>query len=332
MITKRITPLLILGLVFAGCGTAPLIERGKDGEPSAYNWETSLEGDHPLVGRIWSTKNNAFVSTKSLIAAANKVPLVLVGERHDQPDHHRLQAWIVANLAAPAVVGFEMLNESQEKAVNASSGSDELAETSKWDQSGWPDFAIYKPIFDAAFERGHQIKAIHPKRARLRALMMKPTSQPTDQTASQPADPATKMSAAGKAQLHRDIKVGHCGHASPKLLKAMVRAQVFKDRWMVDKIQAFRAKSTGVVIAGNGHVRKDYGMPNYIDHPSISIGLIEVSKERLNATEYSPNRYDFLWFTPRLDDVDACEKYKEALKKMQLRYKNKMKKNNHQTK
>ena len=98
---------------------------------------------------------------------------------------------------------------------------------------------------------------------------------------------------------------------------------------MVSKIQAFRADAQGVVIAGNGHVRKDYGMPNHIDQPHTSIGLVEVVGELKEVLDYAPERYDFVWFSPRLDDIDACEKYKEALRKMNLRFKSKTGKAKH---
>ena len=74
------------------------------------------------------------------------------------------------------------------------------------------------------------------------------------------------------------------------------------------------------MIAGNGHVRRDYGLPNHLDLETVSIGLIEVRSELMTPQDYAPERYDYVWFTPQLDDVDPCEKYREALENMKRRY------------
>jgi hypothetical protein len=56
----------------------------------------------------------------------------------------------------------------------------------------------------------------------------------------------------------------------------------------------------------------------------VSVAVLEVIPGRERAEEYAVDPgaaeagrlYDYLWFTPRLDDDDACEKYRRELEGM----------------
>jgi uncharacterized iron-regulated protein len=81
-----------------------------------------------------------------------------------------------------------------------------------------------------------------------------------------------------------------------------------------------------VLVAGAGHVRSDYGIPVYLtaiapDRQVVSIAFVEVDGlktkpdiyDLADATGRAP--FDYLWFTPRVDDEDACEKFKAQFEK-----------------
>src|SRR5215470_11936005 len=72
---------LALALVVAGCAKGGKIE-----------WESQVEQAHPLVGRIWDVWAGAFIGEDALVARLVASRFVLLGERHDNPDHHALQA------------------------------------------------------------------------------------------------------------------------------------------------------------------------------------------------------------------------------------------------
>ena len=76
--------------------------------------------------------------------------VLLLGEVHDNPAHHAEQAARVAALAPFALV-FEMLTAEQAALVTDDLRPDAaaLAEALGWADSGWPDFALYHPIFTA---------------------------------------------------------------------------------------------------------------------------------------------------------------------------------------
>jgi hypothetical protein len=95
------------------------------------------------------------VELADLIAAARDVDIVVLGEVHDNPEHHRNQAAVVAALQPGALV-FEMIPQASEDDVNrlraGGASRDEIAEALAWDESGWPDFAGYAEILEAAPE------------------------------------------------------------------------------------------------------------------------------------------------------------------------------------
>jgi uncharacterized iron-regulated protein len=75
-----------------------------------------------------------------------------------------------------------------------------------------------------------------------------------------------------------------------------------------------------VLIAGNGHVRKDRGVPWYLARlrpgaRSVSIGLLEVTDDMLEPAK-SPLPYDYVWFTPRVDDSEPCEAHDAELRRL----------------
>jgi len=63
-----------------------------------------------------------------------------------------------------------------------------------------------------------------------------------------------------------------------------------------------------VLLAGNGHVRKDIGMPTWLTsaerEQSVSLGLIE-SAARLAPGE-AEKRFDRAWLTSTAQRADPC--------------------------
>ena len=60
-----------------------------------------------------------------------------------------------------------------------------------------------------------------------------------------------------------------------------------------------------ILIAGNGHVRKDRGVPALLPG-TVSLGLIELKESRSDAAEYLAAPYDYLWFTAQVPRPDPC--------------------------
>lgn len=304
----------VLCAVTLACASTPKVAELQPEPNLVPEWETTILKSHPLVGRLWSTEAQRFVTTEALKQSVQASSMLFLGERHDHPDHHRVQARVLEFVAPKSTIAFEMLDEEDVPRIEGVREPEAFRKASEWDQSGWPKFDLYRPIFEVIYRRNLHILAAHPSRSRLMGMARAP-----DKYREENAARLGRISAGGQATLRRDIDRGHCGQANAAVVAMMMNAQTFKDEWMIKQLRHATGPQT-VVIAGNGHVRDDYGLQNHFDGPALSLGIIEVQADQMKAQDYDPQRYDFLFFTPRLDNLDPCEKYKEALKKMKEKY------------
>src|ERR1043166_2498265 len=104
------TRLLTLILYCIGCAVVP----------SSMSWKSPLGRDHPLTGHIWDVSAARFIDRETLVERLARADFILLGERHDNPDHHQLQAEVLRSLIAAGrrpAVGFEMLGLDDADAV-----------------------------------------------------------------------------------------------------------------------------------------------------------------------------------------------------------------------
>lgn len=314
---NRFVRTLIVALGAAGCAHPTSPAPAVAAAPAAPwadpgPWTSAFGVAHPLVGRIWDVANARYVTEDAMIADLKAADHVLLGEKHDNPDHHRLQGEIIAALAPPAVA-FEMLDHDDP--VDGPTDPDALAAAVGWDTSGWPPFAIYRPVFEALYAAHARVVAGHPTRDEVKTAMNDGfAALPAEATAGLALDRA--LADAAREDLSGEIVASHCGHASPEVVDKMIRAQVLKDAWMARALD--QAGPHSALVAGGGHARADRGVPWYLADPAASrtVQLVEV-----DDAEQDPAAYDrgarYLWFTPRVDDEDPCEAFRAQLEKME---------------
>src|SRR2546426_257781 len=126
-----------------------------------------LGHDHPLTGRIWNVAQGRFVAMNALAAAVSAARFALLGERHDHPEHHEFQAWLLRRMLESGrrpAVAFEMLDTTQAPALArhlATSPRDAagLGDAVGWRASGWPEWRLYQPIAEIALAAGLPVVA-----------------------------------------------------------------------------------------------------------------------------------------------------------------------------
>ena len=201
------------------------------------------------------------VSAEGHLPKVREADVYILGEVHDNPGHHQTQAEIVSLLAPKALV-FEMLSDAQALRIRPAmlENADELAATLDWADSGWPDFAMYFPIFEAAADSVIFGGALPRENVRQAvsdgaAAVFGPGASlfgldtPLDDT-EQTAREAGQMSA-------------HCDALPVSMLNGMVEAQRLRDAGLARAVIAAMNETGGpvAVITGNGHARKDWGIP-----------------------------------------------------------------------
>ncbi len=304
---------LHLPILLVACGGPPAPRLTPIGP-----WRSQAGLDHPLVGRAWA--DGAFIEVDSVPQRLATAHYVLIGEQHDHPDHHRLQAWMLGALlrAGPRTTAFEMLDDGDREATAQAKDPMGLAHAVAWDKSGWPAFELYIPVFQAIFAGDGTIVPAHPDHATLKGVM-------TDGLASWPDTRIVRLGLdrplppEQAAALAAEIVESHCGHAPPAMVPAMVTAQRVKDAWMAGRLAEAGERQPVVLIAGNGHTRRDRGVPAYLFHdprPALAVGLLPVHDEHTAPTDYPVEAYDLVIFTPRESDLDPCERFKAQLEAM----------------
>jgi uncharacterized iron-regulated protein len=326
VLKKYLTALvLIVGFVefaVSGCSVTP--------------WKSNFGRNHALTGRIWDISSARFIDRQSLVTRLARADFVLLGERHDNPDHHQLQAEILRSLIAlgrrPAV-GFEMFGLDDATAiadhlVAAPNDAAGLGRAVNWNKRGWPDWAMYQPIAEAALAAQLRIVATNLPLATGRKISRDGLAalEPSVRRALHLDRPLSDVMFAAMAA---DIRNAHCGYGSEESVKAMVDVQRARDAQMAQSLIAAGDAGSAILVAGAGHVRNDYGIPIHLTQKApgkqvISIAFLEVINQKPEPQNYAqtyPNGrlpFDYVWFTPRVDDEDPCEKFKaqfEHLKK-----------------
>lgn len=277
-------------------------------------------GDHPLVGTIVDVDTGDRIDADALGARLIDADFILIGEKHDNERHHQLQAALVHVLGADGAldaVAFEMVQMDRQleltEHLSREGGPDGLDATLGWDELGWPAWAWYAPIFEAAHDRGAELVAADLPKSGIGAVYRHGLDRAFKVEFLTRTGLDQPLSAAMAAELEQEMVDAHCGHELGDAAAAMVSVQRAKDAMMADRLARMTGDGRGVLIAGNGHVRADRGVPFYLqsvepDAQIVSIGLIEVEPDWQDVpTANMP--YDYVWVTPRAKpvDFDYCE-------------------------
>lgn len=291
--------------------------------PSTTEWSSTLDREHPLVGKVWSARQGALADEAALFQDLGQARFVLLGERHDNPDHHRLQARALQELVRggrrPQVV-FEMLElESQPDIARyrAQPGATAtgFAAVVSWEKSSWPPFVEYRPIFEVVFAAALPIVAGNLAHDSARALVKQGPSALSD-AKRQELRLDQAFPAALEARLLDELRASHCGHLPERLLAPMALAQHARDAQMA-RAMLGAGPDGAVLIAGSGHARIDRGVPYYLalDAASatvVSVAIVEVQRDQTDARSYADaGSFHYLWFTPRVSDDDPCAAFRK---------------------
>lgn len=235
------------------------------------------------------------------VAAQN---VMILGEVHDNPAHHAVQAAYVAELQPKAIV-FEMLTEDQAAQVTPEVRRDAaaLAGALNWAESGWPEFSMYYPIFQAAPDA--QIFGAQITRDASQAVLVEGAETVFGvEAALYGLDRnLTPDQQAAREALQMEA---HCNALPVDLLPGMVAIQRLRDAVLARSVlQAI--ESTGgpvAVITGNGHARRDWGVPAYIAEaaPDVEIWVLGQTEDDRPLE----GGFDEIKSAPAIERPDPC--------------------------
>ncbi len=260
--------------------------------------------------------SGAALDENALYAKLAAHEIVYVGEQHDKPLHHRIQAAVVAAVASSrpgTVVGFEMLSLDQQPTLdNYMAGSISEADFEKfWNKHWGYAFSMYKPIFDAIRTHGAKAVALNAPRAIVKQIARGGISSLTPAQRSQLPATINPISDPDYLKYVNDALDGH-GPMPPDMRRRMIEAQTAWNETMAETLQTARANGPAVVIAGSGHMIFNAGIAESIRYRSTASQTVvlpyPLDGERLPAKELmkrlrDPARDDkrfgsFFWLLP----------------------------------
>jgi uncharacterized iron-regulated protein len=247
-----------------------------------------------------------------LIAHAANEPtpgVLLLGEVHDNAAQHavRLEAFqaLLITGARPALLMEQFDREYQadiDKLRTARARVDAAAVIAAGAGSSNWNWAFYRPFIELALTYDLPIVAANVSRIEGRRVM----SQGLAASGFEAAIPTDISQALGTT-----IEASHCGMLDAATAQRMVPVQVARDQFMARLIEANAVRGV-VLLAGNGHVRKDLGVPRWLTAATRaktkSHGYLEAGDDTGAAKSGAANTaYDVVNFTPAQKRDDPCE-------------------------
>lgn len=290
----RVLSLLCAALWLCGCAaTSP-------GVTPLPAWQSPEGRADAQLGQIVELASGRTLTPQQLLDRLAEAPRLLIGEQHDNPDHHALQLWLLENLAARRASGsllLEMLNPDQQARVDALRAAlargerPELPAALAW-QPGW-DWAQYAALVDWALRQPAPLWAANLDREEIRRLY-----------AERPALAGQRSTRAAVSEaLLAQIRGSHCGLLPDSQLPAMLAVQQQRDRRMAERLRA--APTPAVLIAGAFHARRDLGVPLHLE----DLGAAEGARVLILAEVGKPvaaQAADYVWYTAAVPAEDHC--------------------------
>lgn len=269
--------------------------------PALPVWQSPQGLQHPELGQIVELATGAQLTPAQLLARLAAAPKVLVGERHDNPDHHALQLWLLRALATQRPQGsllLEMLTPDQQAkvdqvrtAIAAGQVPQDMLSALAW-QPGWA-WSLYGPLVQHALRQPYPLLAANLER---REIMQIYTQVPQLEGGASTASPVRDV-------LLAQIRQSHCNVLPESQLPAMLAVQQQRDRRMAEALRA--APEPSLLFAGTFHVRRDLGIPLHLQDLGAAHG-VQVLILAAVDTEVSAASADYVWYTPALPEQDLC--------------------------
>lgn len=316
----RLTCAIVVAAVLAGCAASSGV--------GANAAASSVDAEEP-----------------ALPTAARTADFVLLGELHDNVAQHRLRLRWLEELADvhPFALALEQLDADRQEALDRARETERVRETDHardsdprdarsvsasdpasrarrvaqaggFDFDGW-NWDLYRPAIELALRRGLPLVAAN----------LSPADTTRVRERREPAAPPPPGWGDDESEAMREsIRQGHCGLLPERVVEAMAVAQRTRDARIAQALADAHVR-TGlpvVLLAGNGHLRLDIGVPRHLAalRPGdriVSIAFLERADARDEAESVGAGRmpFDLVVRTPAQPREDPCAALRERLRR-----------------
>ncbi|KOC90182.1 iron-regulated protein [Winslowiella iniecta] len=262
-------------------------------QQSARQSEPQLEQSLAFSSRIESLRDNQPLSTAELVNRLSAAPMVIVGEKHDNADHHRIEQWLISQLAAKRPQGsvlMEMIASDQQDAVNQLQQGlksspyirdERLQQLLQWN-NGWP-WSLYGAVVTTALKGNAPLLAANLSASEVKQIY---------QTKQMPAGILSSQQPVLDA-LSTLIVTMHDGQIDADRLASMLAVQQNRDRFMAQQLLA--APKPALLIAGGYHAARNLGVPLHLrDLDKQARPLVLMLAEQ--GMKITAGQADYVWY------------------------------------
>ena len=294
----RTVPVWASGLLIAACAGRSISDTG-----------STLQLPASIVVRDGTT--GARLSADQLVHRLSRTDVVLLGEVHDNGVQHGIRAQVLATLAArrPAVV-FEHFAETDGPIPPPASGMpiESWLDQNGFDRTSWK-WPVHQPVVEAAIKYGRSLWGTGLSREALRSVVREGDyAAPAHLRAILAQAP---LDTVAREKFNYELIAGHCGQLPAAMVPGMRAAQVARDASMARALVSAGASGPAVLVAGNGHVRRDIAVPRLLrviapTKSMVAVGFVERTEAGAEPTASERAQFDFVVITPRVTRPDPC--------------------------
>lgn len=257
-----------------------------------------------LAGRIVNLRTNTTLNGLQLAEILAAQQHVILGEKHDNPWHHRAECWLIKRLSEIRPQGsvlMEMIASDQQSRVDQvkkwiKNGGDvrdsRIREVLRWNEK-WP-WEMYGDVVIQA------VRSTYP------LISANISGQEVDAIYTHPYLPEGQLSSRREVRdAIRNIIVDMHGEGLPEYsVEAMLAVQQQRDRVMAKQLIA--APVPAILIAGGYHAARNTGVPLHVHdlEPQISSTVLMLAEEGMQITS---EHADYVWFFPTSTDVQSVK-------------------------
>jgi len=219
--------------------------------------------------------------------------VVLLGEVHDNAEQHRLRLAALQRAFAsgwrPSIAMEQFDREHQadidrarlERPGDAQHLIDAAAPPASRVGGGW-NWAFYRPFVELALRYDVPLIAANLSNADTSRIVRGGYAAVFDEATVAALGLGVSVAADVQTAQEREIDAGHCHALPPSTWPRMARAQFARDAVMADVLRRAASRGGVVLLAGNGHVRRDIGAPRWLGTAEtrvFTVGYLESSDD-----------------------------------------------------
>ena len=240
--------------------------------------------------------------------AAHAPEILLLGEVHDSAVGHAARVTLLQRRLAAGwrpAIAMEQFDTDQQVALDAAMAACADADCVLARVAGKPSWhwPYYKPVIAMALQYHLPLYAANLSRGDAGKIVKDgfAAALPAALVAHYDLD---HLPAAVLTAQEAEVRDGHCGMLPEEMVAPMAKAQIARDVVMAETLRT-HAGSGIVLIAGNGHTRRDIAVAYWLRKDGLAahaVGYLEPDSEG--------DRYDEVHRIPKTERPDPCAQFR----------------------